>query len=97
MKSKFEKITIPAKQLLSKHENTGVRDYYEHISTNDIGNLKITDEINLFRYTLICKQNIDEVLWLLSFVTNIGITNFNRVPRKDIAKSFVRKVYQNVT
>ena len=26
-----------------------VRDYCEQISTNEIGNLKITDEINLFR------------------------------------------------
>ena len=39
---------ISAKKLLSKLENIGVTDYCEHISTTEIGNLKITDEVNIF-------------------------------------------------
>ena len=35
--------------MLLKLENVGVRDYCEHISTSEIGNWEITDEVNLFR------------------------------------------------
>ena len=36
--------TILAKKLLSKLENIG-----DHISTSEMGNLKVPDEVNLFR------------------------------------------------
>ena len=37
------------KKLLSKLENIDVRDYSEHVSTSEIGNLKLTSQVNLFR------------------------------------------------
>ena len=39
---------LQKKKVLSKLENIGVRDYRVHISTSEIENLKITDEVNIF-------------------------------------------------
>ena len=41
----------PCKKLPSKLENKSVKDYCEDISTSEIRNLKITNEVNLFRST----------------------------------------------
>ena len=42
---RLSKLTPPSSIL----ENIGVRDYCEYISTSEIRNLKISDELNLFR------------------------------------------------
>ena len=44
-----KKIILLKKKLLSKLEDIDVRDYSEHVSTSEIGNLKLTSQVNLFR------------------------------------------------